>query len=143
MKSKLLAGAAGIAAIGIAIAAHYGTFNCGSACTLDGATPDPETASFIASTINQKVNQWKAKDTVTVCNDRSCATYLMASVMGGIPGMQQISKVPRGGGSGGPGGGGGSGGGSGGGWSGVGGGGCFGECGGKVVVGPVSPPKAG
>jgi len=142
MKSKWLLGGVSIVGVGLAIAAHYGTFNCTSGCTLEGGTPDPETVSFIVSTVNQKVEQWKAKDTVTVCNSSTCATYLMVSVMGGVSGMQQISKVQRGtGGSGGPdGGGGGS---SGGGWTGVGGGGCFGDCGGKVIVGPVRPPNKG
>lgn len=58
-----------------------------------------------------------------------------------IPGTQQPAGGGGTGGSGGPGGdGGGGGGGS---WGGVGGGGCYGECGGKVIVGPVSPPSKG
>ncbi|MGO4259579.1 hypothetical protein [Lysobacter sp. TAB13] len=141
MKSRWVAGLAGIVGIGVAIASHYGTFICSSGCTLNGPTPDPDTVVFIQSTVNQKVNQWKAKDTVTICNATACSTYLMTSVFGGVAGMQQIAKTPRGsGGSGsGSGGEGGGGGGSGGSWSGVGGGGCEGECEGKVIVGTEKP----
>lgn len=139
MKSRWVVGLTVVVVIGVAIAAHYGRFIC-SDCTLEGDTPDPTTATFIVSTVNQSVNQWRAKDTVTICNAATCSTYQMISVMGGIPGMKQVSRHPRGSGGGGESGGeGGSGGGSGGSWSGVGGGGCEGDCEGKVIVGTEKP----
>ncbi|WP_145985401.1 hypothetical protein [Marilutibacter maris] len=123
MSRKLVVGVGAVLAIGVVVAAHHGDFDCGS-CTLSGATPDSDTVSFIKSVVNGSVEQWRNGDTVTICNSNTCATYLMASVMGGIGGMQQIAKFQKGGDSGG--GGGGNEGGSGN----YDGGGCVGSCGG-------------
>ena len=95
MRRKLALTLLGSIVCGVALATHYGTWNC-SSCTLNGATPDADTTTYIQTTINAEVSQWRNGDTVTVCNATTCSTYLMASVIGGVPGMQQIAKFPRG-----------------------------------------------
>src|SRR5688500_17765745 len=105
-RNKWLLGVSGLLVVGAALATHYGVWSCGS-CSLDGATPDPDTTAFISTEVNQAVGQWQSGDTVTICNGTTCATYKVVSVVAGISGMQQIAKFPMtgtgGGGSGGPG----------------------------------------
>ena len=105
MKGRRVAlGLAALAIVGLALATDHGVWSCGS-CTLQGATPDYETVAFIESTVNNSVSRWVNGDTVTICNGTTCAKYLMASVFGGIEGMQQVVKYPKMSGGGGGGGG--------------------------------------
>lgn len=91
-KTWLVAGLA--FAVGLALAADYGVWDCNE-CTLNGPTPDDATITFIKVKVNEKVRSWRNKDTVTICNVTTCAKYFMVSVIGGVATMNQVDKYPR------------------------------------------------
>lgn len=95
MRKKVVMSVGAVALVGIAVAATFhGVWNCDD-CTLQGATPDPNTVEFIRTVANEKITTWQHGDTITICNSTHCAAYVMSSVFGGIEGLQQFYKVAR------------------------------------------------
>jgi hypothetical protein len=73
-KGKFLIISAALIASGVALAIHYGRWDC-SECLGGYPTPDPDTRNFITTDVNQVVPAWRAGDTVKICNGTVCTVY--------------------------------------------------------------------
>lgn len=58
------------------------TSGCGSEPNNVGSTiiADGETRAFIAAVVNNSVDQWRANDTVAICDGSSCTVYIYSAM---------------------------------------------------------------
>lgn len=74
---KLSIGIASMAAVGLAVALHYGSYLCENCSSPPN---ESQIAQMVKSTINKHVPMWRKNDTVDICNGTTCTTLALINV---------------------------------------------------------------